>query len=99
MILVYNVIPEKRAVIPAVTHVDGTARVHTVSRDSNPLYYELIQEFKRITGVPVVLNTSFNIKSEPIVCTPQEAIRCFSSTGLDYLALGNFLLTKSHNFQ
>src|SRR5439155_1735437 len=82
-------------VIPAVTHVDGTARVQTVERRLSPLYYEMIEEFDRRTGVPVVLNTSFNVKGEPIVCTPLEAVRCFFGTGLDALAIGNTLLLEA----
>jgi len=94
MLLVYNVLPEKRSVIPSVTHVDGTARVHTVSKDADPLYHRLISEFERITGVPVILNTSFNIKDEPIVCTPKDALRCFFTTGLDDLVMGDFIISK-----
>jgi carbamoyltransferase len=74
--------------------VDGTARVHTVSKSTNPLYYEVIREFEKLTGVPVILNTSFNIMGEPIVRTPSEAIRCFYATGMDYLVIGSFLLSK-----
>jgi carbamoyltransferase len=81
--------PDKRAVIPAVTHVDGTARVHTVSRESNPLYHRLITAFGARTGVPVLLNTSFNIQ-EPIVNTPEEAIATFLRSDMDLLAIGGF---------
>lgn len=81
--------------IPAVTHVDGTARLQTISREDNPLYYDLISEFERLTGVPVILNTSFNVRGEPIVCSPEDAYRCFMRTGLDYLAIGPFLLDKT----
>lgn len=95
MLLVYNVLPEKRDVIPSVTHVDGTGRVHTVDKNMDPLYYNLIAEFEKLTGVPVVLNTSFNIKEEPIVCTPKDALRCFYTTGLDDLVIGNFHLSKT----
>ncbi len=95
MVLVQQVRPEKRSVIPAVTHVDGTARVQTVERRLSPLYYEMIEELAQRTGVPVVLNTSFNVKGEPIVCTPLEAVRCFYGTGLDALAIGNTLLRKA----
>jgi len=94
MLLVYNVLPEKRDIIPSVTHVDGTGRVHSVEKDMDPLYYSLIAEFEKLTGVPVVLNTSFNIKEEPIVCTPKDALRCFYTTGLDDLVIGDFLLSK-----
>lgn len=95
MLLVCDVRPQMRPVIPAITHVDGTARLQTVTRDENPLYYDLIKEVGRRTGVPVVLNTSFNIRGEPIVCTPQEAYACFASTDMDYLALGSYLIAKN----
>lgn len=94
MLLVYNVRPEKRSVIPAVTHVDGTGRVQTVGRETNPLYYRLIEEFAKITSVPVILNTSFNDKGEPIVCTPNDAISFFTKTEIDYLAIGPYLVKK-----
>jgi carbamoyltransferase len=81
-------------VIPSVTHVDGTARLQTVSRDDNALFYDLIAAFERITGVPVLINTSFNVRGQPIVCTPDEAIATFLGTDLDALALGSFLVQK-----
>ena len=93
MIKVYNVLPEKQGEIPAVTHVDGTGRLQTVHQDTNPLYWQLISEFAKQTGVPVVLNTSFN-ENEPIVCTPEEAIECYLRTKMDALAIGNYLVTK-----
>jgi carbamoyltransferase len=93
MIKVYNVLPEKRDEIPAVTHVDGTGRLQTVHKNTNELYWQLIKEFGDQTGVPVVLNTSFN-ENEPIVCTPEEAIDCFLRTRMDALAIGNYLSTK-----
>ena len=95
MLLVPPVRAEKRAVIPAVTHADGTGRVQTVTRETNETYYELIREFGALTGVPVLLNTSFNVRGEPIVCTPQDAVNCFLKTGLDYLVLGNILASKT----
>ncbi len=91
---VFFIRPDKRHLIPAVTHVDGTGRLQTVNRQDNPRYYDLLSEFHKITGVPVVLNTSFNIKGEPIVCSPIDAIRCFYSTGMDYLVIDQFLLKK-----
>ncbi len=94
MLMICPVCPEMRSVIPAVVHVDGTARPQTVNRDTNPRYYVLIEHFHRITGVPVVLNTSFNVKGEPLVNSPTDAIRCFFSTGLDYLVMGDCLLYK-----
>jgi carbamoyltransferase len=83
-----------RSDIPAVTHIDYTARIQTVSRDDNPLYYDLIEQFYRKTGCPVIINTSFNVRGEPIVCTPEEAWRCFMRTEMDYLVIGKFLLAK-----
>lgn len=95
MLFVYNVVEGRRKEIPAVTHVDGSARIQTVRREDNALFWELIKEFEAITGVPVVLNTSFNVDGEPIVCTPRDAIRCFFGSGIDCLAIGRFLVTKS----
>ncbi len=80
--------------LPAVTHVDGTARVQTVSREANPLFWRLISAFKDLTGLPVVLNTSFNVRNEPIVCTPEDAVRCFVSTDIDSMTIGPFLVEK-----
>ncbi|MGB7022492.1 MAG: carbamoyltransferase [Candidatus Acidiferrales bacterium] len=93
MTFAYPVRPSKRAVIPAPTHVDGTARLQTVSRETHPLYWRLIRAFGDFTGVPVLLNTSFN-DNEPIVCRPEEALACFDRTKMDVLVLGNFLLEK-----
>jgi len=93
MLLVAQVRPEKRQ-IPSVTHVDGSARIQTVDRETNSLFYDLIAEFDRQTGVPVIINTSFNVRGEPIVCTPADAYRCFVQTGMDYLVLGDCLLDK-----
>ncbi len=84
-----------RSTIPAVTHVDYSARVQTVHKDTNPRYHALLAAFKERTGVPVLVNTSFNVRSEPIVCTPEDAFRCFMGTGLDMLVCGNALLLKS----
>lgn len=94
MTMAYVVKPEKRDKIPAPTHVDGTGRLQTVTPTANPRYWKLISEFERQTGVPVVLNTSFN-DNEPIVCKPQEAIDCFQRTRMDALVLGDFLITRS----
>jgi carbamoyltransferase len=93
MLLVAPVREDKR-VIPAVTHVDHSARIQTVTRQQNPLYYDLISAFERRTGVPVIINTSFNVRGEPIVCTPHDAYVCFMRTNMDHLALGHFLLDK-----
>jgi carbamoyltransferase len=95
MLLVLPIRPDKRDVIPAVTHVDGTGRLQTVARGSNPRFHRVIEEFDRRTGVPVILNTSYNLRGEPIVHTPGEAIHDFLMTGMDALLLGNFLLDKS----
>jgi carbamoyltransferase len=94
MVLTAQVRPDKRSVIPAVTHVDGSARPQTVERDVNPLYWRLIRAFGDRTGVPVVMNTSFNLRGEPIVNSPTEAIRTFYSSGLDALVIGSFFLEK-----
>ena len=80
--------------MPAVVHVDGTVRVQTVDAATAPRYHALLRAFERKTAVPVVLNTSFNVKGEAIVCTPRDAIRCFAATGLDALAIGAFLVEK-----
>ncbi|HEV8305295.1 MAG TPA: carbamoyltransferase [Gemmatimonadales bacterium] len=84
-----------RSDIPAVTHIDYSARIQTVSRETNPNYYDLIKEFERLTGCGVVVNTSFNVRGEPIVCTPADAYQCFMRTHIDYLVLGPFLLDKT----
>ena len=94
MILTAQVRPEKRNMIPSVTHVDGSARPQTVEREINPLYYRLIDEFGKITGVPVIMNTSFNLRGEAIVHTPTDAIRTFFSSGMDALVIGSFLVEK-----
>jgi carbamoyltransferase len=94
MLKVCDVLPEQRERIPAVTHVDGSARLQTVRRETNALYYDLITALGKRTGIPVVLNTSFNIQGEPIVESPRDAIRCFFSTGLDALVIGNCVLSK-----
>jgi carbamoyltransferase len=84
-----------RSDIPAVTHIDYSARIQTVSRDTNPDYYDLLLEFERLTGCAVLVNTSFNVRGEPIVCSPADAFRCFMRTHLDYLVLGPYLLEKA----
>jgi carbamoyltransferase len=94
MIKVYLIRPDKRPLVPAVTHVDGTGRLQTVAEKDNPLYWRLIKEFEQITGIPMLLNTSFN-ENEPIVCHPQEALDCFLRTKMDVLALGPYLLKRS----
>ena len=85
-----------RSVIPAVTHVDASARIHTVRREINPRYHALLTEFKQLTGCPVLVNTSFNVRGEPIVESPEDALRCFMRTEIDVLVVGNCYLEKSH---
>jgi len=93
MLMVYQIKPERRAEIPAVTHVDGSGRLQTVTREMNPRYYQLIEEFYKLSGVPLVLNTSFN-ENEPIVCTPRDAIDCFLKTKMDVLYIGNYSVRR-----
>ncbi len=94
MLFVFDVQPDKLDRIPAVRHVDGTARIQTVNREQNPLYYDLLRAFQGMTGVPVLVNTSFNTRGEPIVCTPRDAVECFWTSPLDALVIGSFLLEK-----
>jgi carbamoyltransferase len=94
MLLVFDVLAHQRAVVPAITHVDGTARVQTVTSEENPMYYRMISEFEKLTGVPMVVNTSFNDNEEPIVCTPADAVACYLKTDVDALALGPFWVEK-----
>ena len=93
MLFVATVRADKRD-IPAVTHVDGSARLQTIARDQHPLYYDLLAEFERQTGCPVIINTSFNQRGEPIVCTPENGFSCFLRTGMDHLVIGSFILNK-----
>jgi carbamoyltransferase len=95
MLFTYQVRPDRANRIPAVRHVDGSARVQTITREQHPRYYELIKAFEAKTGVPVLVNTSFNTRGAPIVCTPREAVEAYSSSPLDALVIGPFLLTKS----
>jgi carbamoyltransferase len=94
MIFVVPVKEQAKSVVPAITHVDGSARVHTVKKEVNPKYWQVIKEFGNITGVNCVLNTSFNVKGEPIVNTPEEAFNCYYNTGLDALVMGDYLVQK-----
>ena len=93
MMQVFQIREEKRPQIPAVTHVDGSGRLQTVRRDSNPRYHRLIECFEALTGVPMVLNTSFN-ENEPVVCTPAEALDCFLRTGMDVLAMEDIVVSR-----
>jgi len=97
MLMVYPVQKKWRSKLPAVTHIDGSGRLQTVSREDNPLYYDLISEFKKISGVPIVVNTSYNVRGEPIVCTPYDAYRCMMGTGIDCLVMGHFLIERKNN--
>src|SRR3989338_407376 len=97
MLMVYPIRKEWRAKIPAVTHVDGSGRLQTVRREQNPLYYELIKEFGRLSSVPILINTSFNIRGEPIVCTPKDAYWCMMGTGIDYLVMGKYIIKRADN--
>jgi carbamoyltransferase len=94
MLFVYNIKEKKKKKIPAVCHIDGTARIQTVNKQQNPVYYKLLKEFKKITGVPVLINTSFNTQGKPIVCTPRDAIECFWTSPFDALIIQSFLLEK-----
>jgi carbamoyltransferase len=93
-LFVHDAQPQRAADIPAVRHVDGTARIQTIDRDQHPAYYDLLAAFERRTGVPVLVNTSFNSRGEPIVCTPRDALESFWSTPLDALVIGSFLVEK-----
>jgi len=84
-----------RSEIPAITHVDYSARIQTVHQETNPRFYRLLEAFESRTQCPVLVNTSFNVRGEPIVCTPEDAYRCFMRTEMDYLVLENFLLAKT----
>jgi carbamoyltransferase len=94
MLFVVDVAADKAERIPAVRHVDGTARIQTINRSQNPLYYDLVSAFERRTGVPVLVNTSFNTCSEPVVCTPRDAVECFWTSPIDALVIGPFVLEK-----
>ena len=84
-----------RSIVPAITHVDNSARIQTVNRGTNSIFYELIDEFYKLTKTPILINTSFNIRGEPIVCTPKDAFKCFMGTKLDVLVIENFVLEKN----
>jgi carbamoyltransferase len=96
MLYVVDVKEDKREIIPAITHVDGTGRLQTVRKETNPRYYRLIDTFGQATGVPVILNTSFNLRGEPIVNTPKEAFHTFSESGMDVLVLNQYVIEKAN---
>ena len=97
MLMVYPIKKEFHKVIPAVTHVDGSGRLQTIRREQNSMYYDLIKEFGKLTGIPILINTSFNIRGEPIVCTPEDAYKCMMGTGIDYLIMDKFLVKREDN--
>ena len=99
MLMVYPVRPEWREKLPAVTHVDGSGRLQTVRRETNALYYDLIKTFGGLSGVPMLVNTSFNIRGEPIVCTPEQAYRCMMGTGIDCLVMEDFIIHRGENMK
>jgi len=97
MLMVYPVHKKWHKIIPSVTHVDGSGRLQSIRREQNPKYYDLIKEFGELSGVPILINTSFNIRGEPIVCTPYDAYKCMMGTGIDCLVMGNMLIKREEN--
>ena len=97
MLMVYPIVEEKRKLIPAVTHVDGSGRLQSIRRAQNVLYYDVIKEFGKLSKVPILINTSFNIRGEPIVCTPYNGYKCMMGTGIDYLVIDKFLVKREDN--
>ncbi len=95
----FEIVNQKRSDLPAITHVDYSARVQSVNKEVNPVYYDLINEFKKLTGYGVIINTSFNVNGEPIVCTPKDAVNCFMATHMDVLVMNNFILLKEEQKQ
>ena len=95
MLCVAQVRPDYRDQLPATTHVDGSARVQTVNRDEHPLFWQLLKAFEAMSGMPILLNTSFNVRGQPIVCTPSEAVETFVQAGLDALVIGDHLVTRA----
>jgi carbamoyltransferase len=90
----FDLLKAERSTLPAATHVDYSARIQTVSREGNPLLYDLLKRFEEKTGCAVLVNTSFNVRGEPIVCTPDDAYRCFMNTEMDYLIMGSFVIER-----
>lgn len=97
MLFVYPFKESKKKLVPAVVHVDGSGRLQTITKEQNEDYYNVIHEFEKITGVPILINTSFNIRGEPIVCSPKDAYRCMMGTGIDYLIMDNFMIARTDN--
>jgi carbamoyltransferase len=98
MMQVYQIIKEKRYLIPAVTHIDGSGRLQTVSEKTNPRYFSLIKEFNNLTNIPMLLNTSFN-ENEPVVCKPEEALETFLRTKMDLLVIGDWMIKRKNDIQ
>lgn len=96
MLFVYPFREKGKHDVPAVVHVDGTGRLQTLAREDNPLYFDVVEAYRKKTGIPIIINTSFNVRGEPIVCTPQDAIHCFLKTDIDYLAMGPFIVRKNN---
>ena len=97
MLLVYNVKEEYKKKLPGITHVDGTVRIQTVNKEENPAMWELLTEFRKLTGYGVLINTSFNIRGEPIVATPHNAVDSFNRADMDYLVIGDYVAAKQNN--
>ena len=97
MVLVCDVRPEFREKLPSITHFDGSARLQTIRREKNPQYYDAVKEFEKLSGIAVLINTSFNIRGEPIVCTPEDAFRCMMGTGIDVLVMDRYVIYKKDN--
>ena len=99
MLMVYPIRPKWRDKIPSVSHIDGSGRLQTIRRNQNQMYYDLIKEFGKLSKIPILINTSFNIRGEPIVCTPHDAYRCMMGTEIDYLVMGKFLISRKDNIR
>lgn len=99
MLMVYPIKKNKQKLIPAVVHVDGSGRLQTINRKQNSRYYDLIKEFGKLSKIPILINTSFNIRGEPIVCKPEDAYKCMMGTGIDYLVIGNFIIARKDNLK
>lgn len=99
MLMVYPIKKQWQNKIPAVTHIDGSGRLQSIKQKQNPLYHDLIKEFGKLSGIPILINTSFNIRGEPIVCTPNDAYKCMMGTGIDYLVIDNFLIKRDDNLK
>ncbi len=95
MLITAQIKEEYKKQLPAITHVDGSARIQTVNKDDNPLYWKLINEFEKKSGMPILLNTSFNVKGQPMVCSPEDAVKTLLSTDIDALFMGQFYVTQS----